>query len=144
MEEGKAFGDYNIQSENTIHMMLRLSGGGFIGWEADVKGSVKEFWTRLKEYSSTAEEYKVDVSYYLGQSWHKEIWSNDKLFKIKLKISQSLNQEWIKNIKQALSMIKQSAPGLQFEWQMGEESYEFYGFNRIFVTTNIIDQFKKN
>ena len=141
MEDKRRLWDYNIQEENIIFIVLRKIGGGSIGNEASVKRSVKEFWERLKEYGSKAEEHKIDVWYYMGQSWHEEIRYDCWLFKIKLQISQYLNQEWIKSIKQALKMIKQSAPGLQFEWKMGDES-TLFGYNKIFVTTNIIDQFK--
>ena len=60
------------------------------------------------------------------------------LFKIKITISENLNGDWIQNIEQAIKLIKQCAPGLMFEWQMGNESIHYDGANSIFVTTNIM------
>ena len=119
-------------------MVHRYRGGGFIGEEADVNGSIKKFWARLKEYHLKIEEQKTDVGYYMGQSWHDKIGENFKLFKVKFNISEDLNEEWIKSMKQAIKLIKQWAPGLMLEWQMGNKPELFYGANSIYVTTNML------
>ena len=129
--------DCNIQKESIIDLVLRLSGGGFVGGEADVNGSIYYFWERLKQYNSAAEEHKTDVAYYFGQSWHFEIKGQWMLFKIKITISKNLNKDWRQNIEQALKLIKQCAPGLMFEWKIGDKS-TIFGANSIYVTTNIM------
>ena len=74
----------------------------------------------------------------MGQSWHDKIGENDMLFKVKFNISDDLNEEWIKSIKQAIELIKQWAPGLVLEWQVGNKPELFYGANSIYVTTNML------
>ena len=119
---------------------MRLRGGGWcISDEADAKDSIYYFWERLKEYNSAAEEHKTDVAYYFGQSWHY-VTKKIKVVFIKVTISKDLNKDWRQNIKQALKLIKQCAPGLMFEWKIGDKS-TIFGANSIYVTTNIIAQY---
>ena len=89
-------------------------------------------------YNSTIEEQKNDVGYYLGQSWHDEIKEFGKQFKIRIDIIEDLNEDWIKNIEQAIELIKQYTPGLCINWKISKKLHQFCGGNKINVTTNIM------
>ena len=138
MEDGKTLAYYNIQKDSTINMMMRLSEVGFIGQKDDVNESIKKFWARFKQYNPIIKLQKIDVGYYIGQSWHDEINEEGMQFKIKIAISQNLNKDWIQNIEQALKLINQCAPGLILEWQTSDKPILFERAYSIFVTNNII------
>ena len=138
MEDGKILAYYNIQKDSTIQMILRLSGKGFIEREDEVNGSIKKFWSRIMQYYSIIEEQKIDVGYYIGQSWHDEINEEEMQFKIRIAISENLNEDWIQNIEKALKLINQCAPGLMIKWQISDKPIRFEEASSIYVTTNII------
>ena len=138
LENGKTLRHYKLEKESWISLLIKLSVGGLIWKKDDVNVSIKKFWSRITQYYSIIEEQKIDVGYYIGQSCNDEINEERMQFKIKIAISENLNENWIKSIEQALKLINQCAPGLKLEWQMSDKPIKIERANSIYVTTNII------
>ena len=84
--------------------------------EIVVKGYIREFWDRLKEYKEVIEKEKLDAEYYMAQSWHEEVGNYDKICKVMFRIDKKLHKDWANNIRKATQIIMRYAPGLSLSW----------------------------
>ena len=72
------------------------------------------FWNRLKEYEGVIEEEKLDVGYYLAQSWHKRVGEYHENCKVIFWIDKELDEDWVDIIRKAAKIIMKYAPWLSF------------------------------
>ena len=115
LENDKTLEDYSISKEYTLNLTTRLTGGGFVWSEATISENIKNFCKRLNEYKGFFEDEKLDIEYYLGQSWHEGAKWVDEVFEVKFWIDNKLDDEWIKIINKDLKTIMKFAPGLKLD-----------------------------
>ena len=119
---------------------MRVTGGGFVSNKAAVKGYLEDFWYRLSLHKEIIEEEKLDVGYYLAQSWHLVDEEYFRIFKVKFWIDKKLDSGWIKTIKKSLKKIMKYAPGLAFEWKMFDKIPKSKDENQVIWTVNSDDE----
>ena len=115
LENDKTLEDYSISNEYTLNLTTRLTGGGFVWSEATISENIKSFCKRLNEYKGFFEDEKLDIEYYLGQSWHEGAKWVDEVFEVKFWIDNKLDDEWIKIINKDLKTIMKFTPGLKLD-----------------------------
>ena len=67
---------------------------------------------QTKKYKEVIEEEKLDVGYYLAQSWHEGVGYNQENCKVIFWIENKLDKDWVDNIWKAAQIIMKYAPGL--------------------------------
>ena len=83
--------------------------------EIDVEYYLSDFWDRLKEYKGDIVEEKLDLGYYLAQSWHN-IGLSYEVYDVRFWIDEKLDEDWIKIFKDSLKTIMKFTPGLNLKW----------------------------
>ena len=122
-------------------MSKKLAGGGLVWEKAKESEAVKEFWERLRNYGQVAEEEKIDIGYYLAQSWHKEVKDKQDRLRVKVGIDEGLDYDWIENISKGLKIINKATPGLRISAKTFRSESEFYhGKNWVYKYIFIFSQ----
>ena len=140
MKDNRTLADYNIQKECTLFLINGFVGGGFVWSEIVVKGYLRGFWDRLKEFKEVIEEEKLDAGYYLAQSWHEGVGNKDEFCKVKFWIDEKLDEDWVNNIRKATEIIMRYAPGLSLSCKELDEMDLLIEYNNVEITKNDKDE----